>query len=346
MKYFSIVLPIYNMEKYIKECIDSILMQNYDNYEIIIIDNGSTDNSLYICKDYESKNKSIKLVHEDINVGVAEVRNIGMRMAVGDYIIFIDSDDFWIKNDFLSKINIELKKSNIDILFFECIHFYDDQKIWGKVPKEYELLKNNHSNREDILNYLIQNDLFRISPWSKVIKRKLLIENHIEFKKGILCEDIDFILQVIFKARTIATINYPAYAYRVRYGNGGSTGKLTLNKDCDEEYRIMTCKFRYDVINSWCEKIKNASFHENTKYNLFGFMGFQYYILIGEVSRIKNKKERNRWFLELKNYDFLLHYKINKKTYLSSILCRLFGIKIAAKLFSFYMVRIKPRYIK
>ena len=106
---FSIILPIYNVEKYLPKCVESILSQTFTDYEIILVDDGSTDNSPAICDKFAKEHSNIKVIHK-VNGGQSEARNLGADTANGEYIIFIDSDDFIIKNDFLEKIN---KKSTI-----------------------------------------------------------------------------------------------------------------------------------------------------------------------------------------------------------------------------------------
>ena len=108
----SIIIPIYNCEKYLKECIESILMQTLKKIEVILIDDGSTDNSLKICKLFQSKDPRIKVIHQE-NVGVSKARENGLKIATGKYISFIDADDY-IKEDFLEKLYNEIRENKTD----------------------------------------------------------------------------------------------------------------------------------------------------------------------------------------------------------------------------------------
>lgn len=111
---FSVIVPVYNVEKYIEECLDSILKQDYDNYEILLIDDGSTDNSGNICEIYAAKNEKIKVFHKK-NGGLSSARNIGIEKATGDYLVFVDSDDY-IAPWSLSEFYKVLKKGKFDVL--------------------------------------------------------------------------------------------------------------------------------------------------------------------------------------------------------------------------------------
>ena len=103
-KKYSIIVPAYNVENYLEQCINSILVQSFNNYEIIIVNDGSTDKTGKICDNFASKNKQIKIIHKK-NGGLSSARNTGLEFASGEYNIFLDSDDFWIDKNFLANIN-------------------------------------------------------------------------------------------------------------------------------------------------------------------------------------------------------------------------------------------------
>ena len=123
---FSIIVPVYNVEKYVKQCINSILSQTYINYELILVDDGSTDSSGSICDSFKN-NKLIKVFHKK-NGGLSDARNYGFKKAEGEYVIFLDSDDYWIDNDFLSNINKMLIKKNYDLIIFNTIKYFDESE--------------------------------------------------------------------------------------------------------------------------------------------------------------------------------------------------------------------------
>lgn len=149
---FSIIVPVYNVDKYLNRCVDSILNQQFNSYELILVNDGSTDNSGSICDDYALSNDKISVIHKD-NGGLSDARNKGMATAKGEYIIFIDSDDY-IEPEALEKFNHQLIKSgNPDVMITLMKEIYDDSE-----PKYMDknmpvnILKN--ANKTDIVNWM------------------------------------------------------------------------------------------------------------------------------------------------------------------------------------------------
>lgn len=190
---YSIIIPVFNSEKYLKNCLVSISNQNYDNFECIVIDDGSTDNSLKIAKNFE-KDKRFKIFHQK-NKGVGFARNFGITKANGEYIIFIDSDDT-VAFDFFEKI-VKLN-ANDDLLFFT-----------NDYPNS--ILK--------VCDFIEKLDLFKLvgAPWGKVFKKSILLENSIFFPTEIdFCEDLHFFINYLLRIKFIHICNYEIYNYTER----------------------------------------------------------------------------------------------------------------------------------
>ena len=118
--FFSIIIPVYNVEQYLRECVESILMQSCDDYEIILVDDGSSDKSGKICDKYSEKNNKIKVVHKE-NGGLSSARNAGIKIAIGKYIIFIDSDDYYDDKNLLFNSKNIFAKNNADMLIVHIL---------------------------------------------------------------------------------------------------------------------------------------------------------------------------------------------------------------------------------
>lgn len=189
MSKVSIIVPMYNSEKYIKRCIDSVLNQKYKNFEIIVINDGSTDNSLKICEEYcDSRLK----IFSKKNEGVGIARNYGLDIADGDYILFIDSDDC-IDNDYLSRLVECNNIYNADLIESGArVHFENDYCIY---PYQKENQITMFDNKEYIKNFL----LFKtnISVWGKLYKRELIGKTR--FKKMNINEDFFFTWEIVKK---------------------------------------------------------------------------------------------------------------------------------------------------
>ncbi len=180
----SVIVPIYNNEKYLKECLDSICNQTLTDIEIICVNDGSEDNSLKIIEEYKQKDNRIILINQD-NLGVSAARNNGIKIATGEYIGFVDSDDY-IDNDFYEKLYNAAKHNDSDMAVAGIIRFKG-------VRKKY-MLKFNEELRLTNINKIMQ--LCRIPRQcytvNKIYKRNLLLEHNLFFKEGVYYKDVRF----------------------------------------------------------------------------------------------------------------------------------------------------------
>lgn len=177
----SVIIPVYNVEQYLKKCLDSVLAQSIKNYEIILVDDGSTDSSGYICDQYASTDDRITVIHKH-NGGLSDARNIGYEASVGDYIFFLDSDD-WIEQNALEMLFDTAKKYGADIVISNFFYAYDDHFEIACSISETSVL-----NREQAMSELIREKMFQSFAWGKLFKRDLLIG--VPFPVGKLYEDI------------------------------------------------------------------------------------------------------------------------------------------------------------
>lgn len=208
----SIIIPVYNVEKYLVQCINSILNLDKDLIEIILIDDGSTDNSSKICDKYSNEFDNINVIHKK-NSGLSAARNTGLHAAKGKYIIFLDSDDYILKDKLKEIINI-ISQKDIDVIMS---NFYKDVNnnlyIGGenKVLKSKKIIKNNSKLVSDIFKYT--KDLW--PAWKFIVKKEFLIKNNIKFKEGFLHEDVDYTTRIIIKMKSYYYFNDPWYCYRL-----------------------------------------------------------------------------------------------------------------------------------
>lgn len=226
MVYFSLVLPVYNVEPYIRRCVNSILEQKFDNYEIILVDDGSTDDSGKICDELQKTSEKIRTYHKT-NGGLADARNYGMDRACGKYIIFIDSDD-WISEELLLFAYAHLEKSNVDVLK------YGFQKVLKGIygEKVHSCFKEGIYDRREIESYILPGvvgpeTLFNYkknpikSAWAHVYLLDFLKKNNIKFvsEREILNEDYLFNLNVMVYAKTLEVSHKVLYYYDFREGS-------------------------------------------------------------------------------------------------------------------------------
>lgn len=181
---FSIIVPIYNIERYLEQCIESVLAQNYQNYELILVDDGSPDNSLDICTQYAKQHHNIVFIRK-VNGGISDARNSGIKMARGEYLMFLDSDDYWEGTSILSDLQKIITENNPDVIFNYMSSVYPDKVL------------NNYLNRDKLLGSfkedfqgLYQDGIYLGFVWTKIIKREILLKNHLFFIKGRSFEDV------------------------------------------------------------------------------------------------------------------------------------------------------------
>ena len=153
---FSIIVPVYNVEQYLKDCIESILKQSFENYEILLIDDGSTDRSGLICDEYVSSDSKITAFHKE-NGGLSDARNYGIKRAQGEYLVFIDSDDY-IEPDALDKFNKQLEElNNPDVLITHIQKILIDSNIVKQMDEDLSLDLINNYSKNEIINLMSTN---------------------------------------------------------------------------------------------------------------------------------------------------------------------------------------------
>ena len=213
MKKISVIVPVYNVEKYLSQCLDSIIHQTYKNLEIILVDDGSTDSSGLICDNYSQKDKRIKIIHK-CQGGLSDARNAGLKIATGEYISFIDSDDFIDKNMYSILIN-NTQKYNSDIVWF---NYYNKKKkkhfINSSIIKNNDLYDLSSSDKIKFAKNLFYQYKMDAHVWAKLYKRSIF--NNIKFPYGKLFEDIFVLLPILSNAKIISTIPDCLYFYRNR----------------------------------------------------------------------------------------------------------------------------------
>lgn len=208
----SIVVPVYNTEKYLKKCIDSLMNQTFKDYEIIVINDCSKGNCDEIIKKYSSKN--IKYISNKTNMGIGYNRNLGIRKAKGNYICFVDSDDY-VSNDFIEKMYNKCIKENLDICICDYQYIYDN----GNIKRE-NLIEFETTNLS--LNPILITKI-NLGPCNKMFRKEFLIKNNIEFSENLKYEDLSFMAHALLKGEKIGKINENLNTFRVHENSETTT---------------------------------------------------------------------------------------------------------------------------
>lgn len=206
----SIIVPVYNVEKYISTCIDSITSQILPRIEIVMINDGSKDGSLAICEEYANRYSFIKLITQE-NKGLSEARNTGIRNAEGKYLLFLDSDDYLVEGT-LSILIASINKEECDFFMGRCVSFYGNYENKKLEQVDYNQIK--YSTPIECLECLNSIDDFWFAAWLVIIRRDFLLKNNLYFKSGILHEDELWVPSVFVKACSMSLLNVGFYGYR------------------------------------------------------------------------------------------------------------------------------------
>lgn len=212
MKDISVIIPVYNTEKYVGECIESVVAQKDVDLEIIIIDDGSTDNSLEICKKYERLYNNIKVLHTE-NRGLSSARNLGISFACGTYLHFIDSDDFLPNDKIYSHMFNKIQEKAVDLIIGRTVFYNHDKTFCTGEDKKFNIEGKQNC---PIFETIIKNKIYSIqsSACNKIIKREFIIRNNLFFIEKLLHED-DMWLGLCFGLNP-STYIYDELIYAVR----------------------------------------------------------------------------------------------------------------------------------
>ncbi len=296
--YFSVIVPVYNVDKYLKECIDSILAQSFTDYELILVNDGSTDKSPEICDEYAKRENRVKVIHK-ANNGSADTRNVGTAEAKGEYIIYIDSDDFIISSDFLGDIYDKTQKNSADLVLYKFQKYYQKSGL-SNCTFSLDFTNETQDIGQTLLN-CVRTDSYYGMAWIKAIKRSLITENNIEFEKGIVSgEDMDWYFHILVKAKTIDCIDKSYIAYRQREGSVSATNKIKNLSD-------FIC-----VLEKWHSTLQKSELDQTHKNALLGAMAKYYSNLLITYSRVKDRKKKD-YKSRMKKLSVLLDYSLSQR---------------------------------
>ena len=300
----SIIIPVYKVEDYIHKCIDSVLNQSYENLEIFLVDDGSPDNCGNICDKYAMQDNRIKVIHKK-NGGLSDARNAGLEISTGDFITFVDSDDY-VSKDFISTLVNLIQDFEADIAISPFIHFKDDEK---KVKRILSINKvKTYTNVEGLINMFYQSD-FDNNATSKLFRRELFSD--VSFPKGLLYEDLATTYKLFLKSKKIVFINKFNYNYLLR--EDSIEGSLFNNKKFESLFTIVNELEKFKVDNPKIQKAVNCR-----------ILSFLFHVLFETK---KNSFEEKKIFKTIKKYRFKILKDSNarKKARFSAVLSY-FGI--------------------
>lgn len=305
MKRLSVIIPVYNAEKYLKRCLDSILIQDYDSYEIVAVNDGSTDASLNILKQYEKQYADKVRVIDQKNAGVSVARNIGVMQSIGEYITFLDSDDYIEPNSY--KKIMEKVLEGYDIVVYDYCRDYGTYKEHSNVLYEG---KSSKVERKDYIKSLP-------GTWNKIMKKDLFIKNNLKFPEGKWYEDLAIIPQLALYTDKIFYLAEPIVNYyqsqdSITRHSEFKKNSLTIFDSLDCLYKA----FRYTEFFSELEYI--YIYHLLIESNLY-FYKYEKYEYVDIVSKLIKERfpnwRKNLYYRELDKKEKLYANLFYKRKY-------------------------------
>ncbi len=272
----SIVIPLYNAEKYLEECLESILGQTFSDFEVVLVDDGSKDKSGEICDAYAQRDSRVKVIHKE-NGGQSAARNTGAAKATGDYIVFLDSDDFFIGNTFFADIATFPQKADVICCKFQ--KYYDKDKRFEDCTFSYVNAALEKS-MDDRLLRMVMDDAYFGMAWAKVIKRQILTDNDIMFDTSLVsCEDMDWFYRVITAAQSLELLDVSYIAYRQREGSVTKTVKAKNIMDF------------INTLEKWTAAVQTLPLSEKMKTALRGSLAKYYTNMLIDYVRSADPKK-------------------------------------------------------
>lgn len=309
--YFSVIVPVYKVEKYLGQCIESVLGQGFVDYELILIDDGSPDSSGEICDKYATFDSRIRVVHKE-NGGLSSARNAGIKEAKGRYVFFVDSDDYLIDNYAFQGLYNLAQETQADVLMYGIKKYFEEDDRYESDLDDVDVLKINFNNKNDALEYMIERNIYKADACVKIVKKEIVVKNDMTFKTGYLSEDMDWCGDLMLYADSFAYYNQQIYVYRLQ--RKGAITNTNSNKLVEDKlYMCAKGLKQAESIEDECMKAILGSYY-----------AYEYAVCLGISYNIKDKKLLKK----IEDTSEILRFDINKKVKKVNSLKSIIGFKL------------------
>lgn len=313
---FSVIIPVYNVEKYICICVDSVLKQDFTDYEILLIDDGSPDKSGEICDKYALNYDRISVIHK-ANGGLSDARNCGLQHAKGDYVIFLDSDD-WIEEGCLREFNNIINRDRPDVIETRFIEAYDERNV--ECDCSFESYLSNGFSKDRALNWCCNLTHNTWPATKKIYSLNFLKMNNIKFMNGRLHEDMDWTSKVLYFAEKYAGCYHPWYYHRM--GREGSIMNSIRAKNIMDVIEMASYHYNAFYLNGFDPRIMNR-------------IMVSVYGMLNQIKKV-DKKELGKIIKCIEGNKNIFKVAPSIKYKLFTLVMRLLGIKNALYLLSLF----------
>ncbi len=314
---FSIIIPVYNVEDYLDQCVESVLSQTYRDFELILVDDGSPDRSGAMCDRWAEKDARVTVIHKK-NGGLSSARNRGIEQASGDYLLFLDSDDYWITDQALQTMAQRLSRTRADVLIFNIQKEYEGVREKPYFPET--LTMPEKQSAEESVEFVARNGLWTACAWNKVISKRLFSNGQLFFREGITSEDIDWCVRVALAAERFDYLGLSVVNYRQRVNS--ITGSVSVKKvDC-----------LYGNIQECVRLLEQAKAEKAGL--LRGYVAYQYGTFVFNIAGLPASDDRKRLKAGAKELSYVLEWSDNTKIALIRRTKKLLGFSMTLRLLS------------
>lgn len=322
--FVSIIIPVYNVEKYLNQCVDSVLDQKLEDAEIILVDDGSPDNCPVICDCYAQQYECIRVIHKK-NGGLSSARNAGIQAAKGKYLIFLDSDDWWNPEVCVRKMLHEVEKNpEIEMFLFTSYDFVEGLGVFKR--NEHKNLKNIRTDSvENYYHDLLNNGNLEVHASTKILKRSFLLRENLFFQEGLLSEDNQWMMRLLRRLKSVQIIDEPLYIYRA--GRQDSITHTIKKKNITDLLEIINESIEYYQSNICSEKLKTLE---------LCYASYLWFSALG-LSTMLAKIDREELRPLFKNTSDVCNYSNSKKTRLCNNLLKILGFDFTMFILGIYI---------
>lgn len=316
----SIIIPVYNVEQYLQNCVQSVLTQTYQDLQVILVDDGSTDSSGILCDQLAQQDSRIQVVHK-VNGGLSDARNAGLKVATGDYVAFLDSDDVYLLPDGIEQMMQVNTTDKPDLLLFQCVDIYPHRQ---SARRAYDTEYIAAHTSTEVFHQLVRIQSFNMSACFQLIRRELLEKHQIYFEKGLLSEDVDWSLRLWRHVENVRAINLPMYGYQHREGSITTTYTIRNLRS----YEHIFAKF----MQSYEQRTADTEYYWQT---VMGYLAQMYTSCLYTYGQICRKDQEEACGILLR-YTSLLNHSISVKSDRVVTLKRFLGLRMTIWVFALY----------
>lgn len=332
--FLSIIIPVYNSTLYLSECVNSLLNQSFKDFEILLVDDQSTDNSPDICRNFANSDARVKYIQRAQNGGTSAARNTGLRAAKGKYVTFTDNDDYWRFSNAISDLYQLISNDNEpDVVIYPTCSYWESRNelIVDSNPNNIDTYQNS-SDFTTSISSLIESGLYCSAVWSKTVKRQLIVDNSLFFLEGKRNEDCDWSLRLLYQIKSVKLYNSPFYVWRRNSAVSQSVKPL--------DAKIV--KDLFGILHQHCEAIKTEMISKTNKAASNAFAAYLYVVLLGYAGTL-SKNEANVILDSAIKCSWLLSCSNRKQVRICRCAARFIGLTNTSKLLGLLMNRERRR---